>query len=288
MRALLNDLPPLENRPRKKVPQRYLSINKTEEEWDFQEQPSSNDENDPSSSNELGSDSRVQQQQVKRHISFGDVVVKNPPQPYTGTNGGEQQVAPETQSKKSRFTVDQSTTTTTPVTPPSQDSPILHPKDTTSIQQQNDDPSMRKTRFSINHQLVKQASEQYSPSSSIESTLSERHDHQHGCSDRKSRFEVHHGDDTTTSSSSPQLPPSSICPAPMPNSNHALCRHSSQPTSSGYALARESSSSRKVGRFELTTTDSSKCIYIDHMTLVSNECHDLKKGECRFSWRWWV
>lgn len=270
MRALLNDLPPLENRPRKKVPQRYLSINKTEDEWDFQEQPSSNEENDPSSGNELGSDSRLQQQQVKRHISFGDVVVKNPPQPYTGSNGGEQ-VAPETQSKKSRFTVDQSTITTTPVTPPSQDSPVLHPI------QQNDDPSLRKTRFSINHQLVKQSSEQYSPSSSIESTLSERqHDHQHGCSDRKSRFEVDHGDDTAaTSSSSPQLPPSSICPAPMPNSNHALCRHSSQP-SSGYALARESSSSRKVGRFELTTTDNSKYIY--HMTLVSKSAMTKEKG----------
>lgn len=245
MRTLLNDLPPLESRPRKTVPQRHLSINKTEDEWDFQEQPSSNEEND-ASNNEIASDSRVQQQ-VKRHISFGDVVVKNPPQPYTNTSGGEQVMASETQCKKSRFTVDQSTA-------PSQDSPILQPKDT-SI---NDDPSLRKTRLNINHQLVKQSSEQHSASSSIESTLSERHDH-HGYSDRKSRFEVHHGDDTAASSS-PQLP-ASVCPAPMPNSTHALCRHSSQP-SSGYALARESSSSRKVGRFELTstTTDSSKYI----------------------------
>ena len=245
VRTLLNDLPPLENRPRKRVPQRYLSINKTEDEWDFQEQESSNEENDPS--NEPASESKVQ---VKRHISFGDVVVKNPPQPYTS---GEQ-VPPETLCKKSRFTLDQSTTTALAVTP-SQESPVIQPKDTHTSNQQCDDPSLKKGRFSVNHQLVKQSSEQNSASSSIESTLSERHDH-HGYSDRKSRFEVHHGDDT----SSPQLPPS-VCPVPMPNSTHALCRHSSQP-SSGYTLARESSSSRKVGRFDITSTATDHSEYI--------------------------
>lgn len=57
-KSVLAHVPPLDQRPHKKVPQRHISFETTEQAWDFE----SDNEDAP---------------QPKRHISFGDVIIRS-------------------------------------------------------------------------------------------------------------------------------------------------------------------------------------------------------------------
>ena len=245
VKTLLADLAPLEQRPHKKIPQRQISITKTDE-WDFQDE----DE-----------DKRKEPQPVKRHISFGDVVVKNPPQPYAASVHAEV-TAP---TKKSRFVVEETSPreaggeASVPCSRQASvcDSPKMLAMDSAA------DECVKKGRFSVkqNDGEVSSSSTTTTDKSLIKSASQ---DNIAGITtlDRKSRFVIDHGDQSV-SSSSPQL-------AAVVAS---LSRDNSMSSSNGHALTRDNSShsrlparyqsindntikdenSRKIGRFELSS-----------------------------------
>lgn len=101
VKSLLADLPPLEQRPRKKLPQRQISITKTDE-WDFE----GDDDEETTSQGAVAQQRSISDQQPKRHISFGDVVVRNPPQPYSGSPSSTASSTNDV-TKKSRFIVEE-------------------------------------------------------------------------------------------------------------------------------------------------------------------------------------
>ncbi|KAI8141503.1 kinase-like domain-containing protein [Fennellomyces sp. T-0311] len=241
VKTLLADLPPLEQRPHKKIPQRQISITKTDE-WDFQD-------GDDDTNNKP-----KEQQPARRHISFGDVVVKNPPQPYTASVHAEV-VAP---TKKSRFVVEETSPRETaelsaPCSrqPSVSDSPKLAPSTDNSS-----DEGVKKGRFS-----VKQTDADSTVMSDKSISKSASQDNIAGSTmDRKSRFVIDHGDQSN--STSPQL--SAVVAS--------LSRDNSMSSSNGHALTRDGSShsrlparyqpisdttkddhSRKIGRFELSS-----------------------------------
>ncbi|KAI9497653.1 kinase-like domain-containing protein [Zychaea mexicana] len=314
VKTLLTDLPALEQRPHKKIPQRQISITKTDE-WDFQdddvEEESKDKQQQQQQQQQQQSTSQQQQQQQqvqggRRHISFGDVVVKNPPQPYAASVQAEV-VAP---TKKSRFVVEETSREQVPSMPAgggggatgdlsipcsrqasvseTNNSPMLAP-----LTDNSSDEGVKKGRFSVNKQSEQQQQQQQqqqdkphqqqqqlqTADSTASSTSSDKpisksasHDNIAGTLDRKSRFEVHHGDhhqatttSTTSSSASPQL--SAVAAV----NNLSLSRDNSLSSVNGHALTRDGSShsrlparyqpltdtkddhSRKVGRFELSS-----------------------------------
>ncbi|KAI9313762.1 kinase-like domain-containing protein [Dichotomocladium elegans] len=101
VRSILSHVPPLDQRPHKKVPQRHVSF-ETTEQWDF-DTPADNvsDHSGPG--------------EKKRHISFGNVVVRNPSQLHASTTPGSPSMAmvqpsdnaTSTASRKSRFVVEE-------------------------------------------------------------------------------------------------------------------------------------------------------------------------------------
>lgn len=101
-KTLLATLPALELRPHKKIPQKHPTITRTTT-WDFDADDLDNDRseqtedgsdhanedkdvgNDQSDNGEL-KPSENEDKSTKKHISFGDVVVRNPPQPHMSPN----------------------------------------------------------------------------------------------------------------------------------------------------------------------------------------------------------
>lgn len=89
VRTVIHNLPPLEQRPRKKIVRKSVTITKTDE-WDFDDdEDADNEEEDGGEEDEDEEDDygRPYNGQVKkedekkptpkRHISFGDVVIRN-------------------------------------------------------------------------------------------------------------------------------------------------------------------------------------------------------------------
>jgi hypothetical protein len=132
VKSILQDITPLDQRPRRKISQRQITITKTDE-WDFDNDDTMDDIRDTHSiipTLDSNSDSaypplqRQQQQQhtPKRHISFGDVVVRNPPQPSAMASSSaatttaattmttvtsDQLSSTKQQPKKSRFVIEE-------------------------------------------------------------------------------------------------------------------------------------------------------------------------------------
>ncbi|KAI9272760.1 kinase-like domain-containing protein [Phascolomyces articulosus] len=347
VKTVLTDLPPLEQRPHKKIPQRQISITKTDE-WDFQDDDTDETSPDDATKEKQPSSSTSPQQPTgtgvaaaaaaaaavgsnqqgsgRRHISFGDVVVKNPPQPYATASSvqAEVVVAP---TKKSRFVVEEtsreqptdvtaSTTTTSslggiPISRQASivsecSSPMLAPTSgaaAAAIAMTDSDGSegVKKGRFSVNKQAAEnnQATVDSTTTTSSDKSITKSSSHDNmaaidraGSTDRKSRFEIHHGDQptaaatatatsTTSSAASPQLS------AVTALNNLSLSRDNSLSSTNGHALTRDGSShsrlparyqqplsdtitstkddhSRKVGRFELSSESSRPSISSNH------------------------
>ncbi|CAO3600902.1 unnamed protein product [Absidia cylindrospora] len=286
VKNILQDLTPLDQRPRRKISQRQITITKADE-WDFDNDDTNDDLRDthsmiPTSDNNNESTQQHPQQQQptsKRHISFGDVVVRNPPQPsslptssaaaiatttMTTMTSSEQLASASKQlpNKKSRFVIEETSYGDYPGSMLTQSSmrslsPSALPDTSDTKDDQLDGEITKVGRFHINQS----GSRQPSSGDTTHSFADSLHDDSTG--DRKSRFEV--------SGHSPQSSTSSVIPyqgVPLSreNSNHgshvpppsALSREGSARTRSPLAereLDNQSTGeSRKIGRFELTTT----------------------------------
>ncbi|CDH59981.1 kinase family protein [Lichtheimia corymbifera JMRC:FSU:9682] len=110
VRTVLSRVPPLEQRPHKKVLQRQVSVEATEQ-WDFDTPATTTADNKQQQQPPSGSEEK------KKHITFGEVVVRNPPQPHqqqpTSTSSPTSEskttspeIAAPAPSKKSRFVVE--------------------------------------------------------------------------------------------------------------------------------------------------------------------------------------
>lgn len=260
VKTLLSDLPPLEQRPHKKIPQRQLSITKTDE-WDFHDTPEEKDSTTVPETSQPASS----QQQPKRHISFGDVVVRNPPQPFsTSSNQQTQQTTAAAEiivpQKKSRFVVEEisedgSVHTLPPVqgenltsTPPSisrdsslSDNAMLQVPTTTTTVAGDDDQEIKRGRFS-----VKQGGggSEYPTVSSVESAVSSSDP---AAGDRRSRFEIQLGDNNNT--------PIITTGATSTTTSHSLSRANSVSSSSnGISLTRDGSTHSRVAKYPMAST----------------------------------
>lgn len=112
VRTVLSRVPPLEQRPHKKVLQRQVSVEATEQ-WDFDTPATTTADNKQQQQQQPPSGS----EEKKKHITFGEVVVRNPPQPHqqqpTSTSSPTSEskttspeIAAPAPSKKSRFVVE--------------------------------------------------------------------------------------------------------------------------------------------------------------------------------------
>lgn len=142
VKTLLASLPPLDQRPHRKVPQKHHSISRTTQ-WDFDgeenepEEPSEETEkvNPPTSSVTFAVDQSPSSQSStpasaagggKKHISFGDAVVKSPspaPSPSShhvttvSTQNPELVVPTAIAPRKSRFVIEDSNSEYNPTLP---------------------------------------------------------------------------------------------------------------------------------------------------------------------------
>lgn len=114
VRTVLSRVPPLEQRPHKKVLQRQVSV-ETTEQWDFDTPATTTADNKQQQQQQpsLGNEEK------KKHITFGEVVVRNPPQPHqqqqqssssptttSESKTASPEIAAPAPSKKSRFVVE--------------------------------------------------------------------------------------------------------------------------------------------------------------------------------------
>lgn len=272
IKTILAELPPLEQRPRKVMPQKQVTITRTDE-WDFDDEEEQDllDSNgdSPMPTTALG---QVQENSKKtatpkRHISFGDVVVRSnsihpsdniPPAP-TSTSG--------TPPRKSRFVIEESNsrdpTDTYTSSSVRSSSPMLDEEPT-------HDGEVMKGRFYVNQPNKATVD----PSVAIVSTDDDLLGGLHkmpsqdtlNVTDRKSRFEI----SSTTSPMLYQPVPlsrdSSSYSSSSTNGNRSTAvtekrypADTSTLTSENIALLTESS--RKIGRFELT--GGSACSSVD-------------------------
>ncbi|KAI8344461.1 kinase-like domain-containing protein [Chlamydoabsidia padenii] len=295
VKSILQDLTPLEQRPRRKISQRQITITKTDE-WDFdnddtnddnQDIPITDNNNDPPFQQQQQRQQQQQNHTPKRHISFGDVVIRNPPQPSaisspsaatttataTMTTITSDQLSSSTrqQPKKSRFVIEETSYGDHPgsmLTNSSMRS--LSPPAVTDIVDTKDDQMdgeiTKVGRFHINQSALRQPSSGDTTHSFTDSVNDDRNS-QDTTGDRKSRFEVlGHSPQSSTS-----IMPYQSVPLSRENSNHGT--HASTPLQPPQpsALSREGSArtrsplaereldnqstgeSRKIGRFQLTT-----------------------------------
>lgn len=100
-KTLLATLPALELRPHKKIPQKHPTITRTTT-WDFDGDDLDTDTPDQTDASEQTNDDKDlendsndngeskapenEDKTTKKHISFGDVIVRNPPQPHMSPN----------------------------------------------------------------------------------------------------------------------------------------------------------------------------------------------------------
>ncbi|CDH49476.1 kinase family protein [Lichtheimia corymbifera JMRC:FSU:9682] len=201
-KSLLVHVPSLEQRPHKKVPQKHITF-ETTEQWDF-------DTDDTTTTTE-------KKQPTRKHISFGEVVIRDAAKPATATTASDS--SNSTITKKSRFVIEENHDTP-PVSTPS---PPVAPLDVVSPS--NPDCEIKKGRFSVNQRAVEEVATQDLTPLPL-SRLSSQ-DSVHG--ERKSRFEIQQ--------------------QPHPSTEGALSRENSN--SSGVSLPRNGSTSSKSSRFSV-------------------------------------
>ncbi|KAG2200557.1 hypothetical protein INT47_012343 [Mucor saturninus] len=290
-KTILAELPPLEQRPRKIMPQKQVTIIRTDE-WDFDDDEEEEEDlmdanGDPLMISNLGQQGQqpIQQQQqqenskkatTKRHISFGDVVVRS----NSMVHPSDPLPAPSTTSvvgtppRKSRFVIEETSsrdpTDTYNSSSVRSSSPMLDEEVT-------HDGEIMKGRFYVNQQNKPFPD----PSVAVVSPAGEEDVPMHGLhkipsqdtlnvTDRKSRFEI-------SSSTSPMMyqpvplsrDSSSYSSSSNPTSGRSTTtttavtekRYPDTSTLTSENIALLTESSRKIGRFELT--GGSACSSVD-------------------------
>ncbi|CAO3639286.1 unnamed protein product [Mucor fragilis] len=274
IKTILYELPPLEQRPRKKIPQKQVTITKTDE-WDFDDDDEDvdaevdelllSDQNSPAAEQLILNhqpQENTKAKPPKRHISFGDVVVRNnsmlvhPSDPVPTATSTSPPLS-MTPPKKSRFVIEESSQDTSSSIRSSSPMP-------------DEDCEVMKGRFYVKEDQQQQQQQQQQqlhkmPSQDFLATH-----------DRKSRFEV------SSNTSSPML----YQPVPLSrdSSSYSSSSANSKPnttavtekryppqellTSENIALLTESS--RKIGRFELTGGSSSSSVDVTPRGSVSS------------------
>ncbi|KAG1446866.1 hypothetical protein G6F56_009439 [Rhizopus delemar] len=148
VKTILADLPALEQRPRKKIPQRQTSITRLDESWDFDDAGDSDDDDD--SQSQGIAEAKQQPNPSKRHISFGEAVVRSNSSslhPTEQSNNHTNNI-PMAQ-KKSRFVIEEAAkdhtdtynSSVTSSSPMPEDKDLDHPSDSEVV----------KGRFYVNH-----------------------------------------------------------------------------------------------------------------------------------------
>lgn len=240
VKMILSELPPLEQRPRKKMPTKQVTITKTDE-WDFDDDDETDEEveehnNIPELVGPAGQQTNNKSSN-KKHISFGDVVVRNnsmihpsdpvnvsasPPRPTLASTPPPTLASTPPNSKKSRFVIEESTD---------------YPMQEEEIPQTDE---IMKGRFYVNQPISKQDEE----------------------FDRKSRFEIYQpiplSRESSTYSSSRSVTEKRY-PALQPQDLL---------TTENVALLTESS--RKIGRFELTGGSTSSSVDVTPRGSISS------------------
>ncbi|KAI8377806.1 kinase-like domain-containing protein [Radiomyces spectabilis] len=278
-KCLLADLPALEHRPRKRMPRKQITTSKTDE-WDF-------DNLDDSEMNEETGDYQgphvtdTQQQEAnsaerppnpgpvpKRHISFGDVVVRNPSQPVVPqatvpvTHQSADAVPLATPARKSRFVIeDGSREVTDTYATYSSSARSVSPLSEIDARSDQSDSEMIRSRGSLHHvreRPMSMSSDHHvsSGDDSQDHVLAKTLSHENML-DRKSRFEVQHNQLPTAASpprssfSTSHYPNSNPSISPMPHYSIALSRENSN-SSTGFSLTRDGSSqSRAAPRYPM-------------------------------------
>ncbi|KAI7880228.1 kinase-like protein [Lichtheimia hyalospora FSU 10163] len=163
-KSLLVHVPSLEQRPHKKVPQKHITF-ETTEQWDF--------DTDDATTTEK------KQQPTRKHISFGEVVIRDAAKPAaTATTASDS--SNSTITKKSRFVIEENHDAP-PVSTPS---PPVAPLDVVSPS--NPECEIKKGRFSVNQRSVEEVATQDLTPLPL-SRLSSQDSVQ---GERKSRFEI--------------------------------------------------------------------------------------------------
>lgn len=120
VKSVLAHVPPLDRRPHKKVPQKQVSV-ETTEQWDFDTQPDVSVSTQPQPPPDPKHEALQQHPTTteptinanhKKHISFGDVVIRNPPQPHIESSSPSSittspELAAPAPAKRSRFVVEE-------------------------------------------------------------------------------------------------------------------------------------------------------------------------------------
>ncbi|KAI8642301.1 kinase-like domain-containing protein [Parasitella parasitica] len=272
IKTILYELPPLEQRPRKKIPLKQVAIAKTDE-WDFDDGNSNDvdteveelllsDHNGPAAEQLVLNQQPQENTKPKpsaRHISFGDVVVRNNsmsvhPADHAPALTSTSPPLSMTPPKKSRFVIEESSQDTS--------SSVRSSSPT-----HDEDCEVMKGRFYVKEDQP-QAQQQQLHKMPSQDFLS--------ANDRKSRFEV------SSNTSSPML----YQPVPLSRdgSSYSSSSANSKPnvtavtekryppqellTTENIALLTESS--RKIGRFELTGGSNSSSVDITPRGSISS------------------
>ncbi|KAI9020265.1 hypothetical protein CLU79DRAFT_836307 [Phycomyces nitens] len=260
VKAVLAEVPTLAQRPHKTIPQRDVSITNVDE-WNFENDIAEDDSSSYPPEDEYSSvgskDKPAETQSGKKHISFGKVVVRNPPQPFAQAASSEPSLS--TLPKKSRFV------TAEPAREVDSGSRNDVPYDG-----MGDSLQKPKTRFNFtpSHSRQHSASEPYQgvtflDEPQVERSLSKSSAHETS-SERRSRFEIYSNHPSPSLTGMNTNAPNS----PGVYQSISLSRDTSI-SSLGIPLVREGSSarggryavdidgiptgeSRKIGRFELS------------------------------------
>lgn len=171
----------------------------------------------------------------KKHISFGDVIVRNNSLLHpTDTSPLSTTVTP---TKKSRFVIEETATSST-----------VTSENATEEESLDNSSEVIRGRFYVNQQANKQLNDNNDDELNSNNNTNTIPD-----TDRKSRFEI--------SSAVPLAPKELPIPLTRESSSRSYMRYNSPPpdliplTSENIALLTESS--RKIGRFELTSSNAS-------------------------------
>lgn len=254
-RTILTELPPLEQRPRKKIPQKQIIITKSDE-WDFDidQEDDSHDELDhnnipeqilvPTLQPQDNMNKRNNSVSSKKHISFGDVIVRSnslvhPSDSSIGSSSPPPPIS-STPPRKSRFVIEETTTDTLNSSSIRSSSPSTEDDHHTTTSDQ-----IMKGRFYVNQQQQKTTE----PDEEADNATTH--------SDKKSRFEVssmYQPIPLSRDSSSYSSTSTAGGKKPL---YHQLQHSSTQDYLTAENVALLTESSRKIGRFELTSSGSS-------------------------------
>ncbi|KAI9272761.1 kinase-like domain-containing protein [Phascolomyces articulosus] len=211
IKSILANVPPLEQRPHKKVPQKAITFESTEQ-WDFDtpttEEPppivpptsvpvtgtastTMNNTNNSSNHNPMfpatPATPATAATNNKKHISFGDVVIRDPPKPDVEQQQQQQQSQQSQQPlppKKSRFSINPENTNNSTTSSASD----IVPLPLSRLCSQDSIQGERKSRFEVQQQHTTPPPSQpnkeqhHHPSSSSESALSRENSNSSGLS----------------------------------------------------------------------------------------------------------